>query len=98
MHLDYDRNGGLQVKRHAGYERVLGLGEGTKMMAYVESKLMGSTEVLLEDNNMVVVRVGDVRVGGVYWQPEWRPITIRLAVIGLHRSGTDIRKRQKDKS
>ena len=51
MHLDNGRNGGLQVKRHAGHERVLGLGEGTKMVAYVASKLMGSTEVLLEDNS-----------------------------------------------
>ena len=50
MHLGKDRNGRLQVKRHAGYERVLGLGEGTMMVAYVASKLMG----LLEDGAIVV--------------------------------------------
>ena len=65
MHLDKVRTCGLQVKRHAGYERVLGLEEGTMMVAYVASKLMRSTEVLLEDNNMIVVKVGDVLVGGV---------------------------------
>ena len=93
--MDKDRNGGLKVKPHAGYERVLGLGEGTKMAAYVASKLMVSTEALLEDN-MVVVKVGDVRVGGVYWQPEWRaeePDNYQTS-----GSGTEIRNRQKDKS
>ena len=66
------------------------------MVTYVASKLMGSTEVLLEDNNMIVVKVGDVRVGGVYWQPEWRAEeTDNYQASG---SGTEIRKPQKDKS
>ena len=60
------------MKRHAGHECVSSLVEGTKVVGYVASELMGSTEVLWEENNMVVVKVGDVRVGGVYWQPEWR--------------------------
>ena len=72
VHLDKNRDGILQVKRHAGYESVSSLMEGTKVVAYVVSELMGSIAVLWEDNNMAVVKVGDLRVGGVYWQPEWR--------------------------
>ena len=42
VHLDKDKEGNLQVKRHAGYERVSSLMEGTKIVAYVASELMGS--------------------------------------------------------
>ena len=68
VHLDKDRDGTLQAKRHAWYERVSSLTEGTKLVAYVASEAMGSMAVLWKDNNMVVVKVGDVQVGGVYWQ------------------------------
>ena len=78
-------------------ERVLGLGECTKMVAYVVSKLMGSTKVLLEDNNMVPSSEGGRRPGWrVYWQPEWAAEeTDNYQASG---SGTEIRNRQKDKS
>ena len=55
------------------------------MVAYVASKLMGSTEVLLEDTNIVVMKVGDVRVGGVYCQPEWRVEATDIRLAGLGR-------------
>ena len=54
VHLDKDKEGNLQVKRYARYERILSLIEGTKIVAYVASELMGSIAVLWEDNNMVV--------------------------------------------
>ena len=72
VHLDKDRDGILQAKRHAGYERVSSLIEGIKVVAYVARELMGSMVVLWENNNIVVVKVGDLQVGGVYWQPAWR--------------------------
>ena len=54
---------------------------------------MGSVN-LLEDNNMIVVKVGDVRVGGVYWPPEWRSegTDIKLKRLG-RKLGNDGRKR-----
>ena len=67
VHLYKNRDGNLQAKRHAGYERVSNLTEGTKVAAYVASEVMGSMAVLQESDNMVVVKVGDLRVGGVYW-------------------------------
>ena len=72
VHLDKDRDRNLQAKRHAGYECVLTLTEGTKVVAYISSELMGSMAVLWENNNILVVKVGGLQVGGVYWQPEWR--------------------------
>ena len=89
VHLDKDRDGILQVKRHAGYERVSTLTEGTKVVAYGASELMGSIAVLWEDNNIVVVKVGDLRVGGVYWQPEWKSEETeeKLAKLGRKLEG-----------
>ena len=52
------------------------------------SELMGSVN-LLEDNNMIVVKVGDVRVGGVSWQPEWRSEETDIKLEGLGRIGND---------
>ena len=46
VHLDKDRDGILQAKRHAGYERVSTLTEGTKVVASGASELMGSIAVL----------------------------------------------------
>ena len=46
VHLDKDRDGILQAKRHAGYEHVSSLMEGTKVVAYVASEIIGSVAVL----------------------------------------------------
>src|SRR5258706_6877086 len=62
IHIDKDRNNNLQVKKHAGYECVSSIKEGTKVAAYVASELMGAVEVLAEEDNWVVVKVGDIRV------------------------------------
>ena len=67
IHLDRDKDGNLQVKRHAGYQCISSLTEGTKIVGYVGTDIAGSIEVLWEENNMVVIKVGDVWVGGVYW-------------------------------
>ena len=58
--------------------------EGTKVVVYIASELMRSTIVLWENNNMVVVKVRDLRVGEVYWQPEWRleETEEKLATLG----------------
>ena len=72
VHLDKDKERNLQAKKHAGYECVTSLTEGTKVVGYVASELIGSMEVLWEDSNTIVMKVGGIRVGGVYWQPEWR--------------------------
>ena len=91
VHLDRDRNGTLQVKRHAGYECVSSLTEGTKVVGYVASELMGSMEVLWEENNMMLVKVGGVRVGGV--------LAARVEIRGdqgkASRTGTEVRRRGK---
>ena len=42
------------------------LAEGNKVVGYMGDDLMGSIEILWEENNIVVIRVGDVPVGGVY--------------------------------
>ena len=84
VHLDGKIDRTLQVKKHTGYSCVSSLAEGTKVVGYVGDELIGSMEILWEENNMVVIRVGDVRVGGVYWQPEWRTEETeeRLAELG----------------
>lgn len=64
--LDRDRNGVIQVKKHTGYECISELKKETKVVVYVASDLIGSVEVLIVDKNMVVIKVGDTQVGGVY--------------------------------
>ena len=89
VHLDRDRDGNLQVKRHARYQCISSLTEGTKVVGYAEIDIVGSMEILWEENNMVVIKVGDVRVGGVYWQPEWRTEETeeKLALLGRKLEG-----------
>ena len=79
----------MQVKRHAGYECISSLTEGTKVVGYITRELVGSMEVLWEENNVLVLKVGGVRIGGVYWQPEWRTEETeeRLAVLGRKLEG-----------
>ena len=59
------------------------------MVGYITSKLVGSMEVQWEENNMLVLKVGGVRIGGVYWQPEWRieETEEKLAVLGWKLEG-----------
>ena len=61
------------------------------MVGYVARELMGSMEILWEDNNMVVVKVGGVQVGGVYWQPEWKieETEEKLATLGQRLEGEE---------
>ena len=78
------------MKRHAGYERVLGLGEGTKMVVYVASKLMHRGPVGRQHGSSE----GGRRPGG-------RGVLAARVETDNYQasgSGTDIRKRQKDKS
>ena len=71
----------LHVKRHARYEYITGARKGMKVVAYVASELVVSTEVLMEEDNMVVVKVGDLehQLAGRSDESETRISTPRLS-------------------
>ena len=85
VRLDKDRDRILQVKRYAGYEYVSSLTERMKVVGYVARELIGSMAILWEDNNMLVIKVGGVQIGGVYWQPEWRTEETEEKLVTLGR-------------